>query len=299
MANFPINLINPESISDEEQQWSGPFTFIQAADTQLGLLDHILNVEDPNWDKEKALCRESIKRINAMRPKPKFYVICGDMLDAFPYRGSSMDIRAKQYADFVDIFKSVDPDIKLICVCGNHDIGDIPTPETAQIYRTQFGQDYFRFHYGGVLFVVVNSQYFKCPDAIPDETNRQTEFIDELANCTSKPKHIVVFQHIPFFLQHPDEEDNYSNIQTDLRLPMLDKFYNLGIRYVFSGHYHGNCGGFYKDMEQIVTTAVGAPLRKDPSGHRVVNVFEDRISHEFVPFFANLDEQEDNNFMPL
>lgn len=52
-------------------------------------------------------------------------------------------------------------------------------------------------------------------------------------------------------------------------------------------------------MEQIVTTAVGAPLRNDPSGFRVVNVFEDRISHEFVPFFANLQEQKDNNYMPL
>ncbi|KAG4071292.1 hypothetical protein HA402_003996 [Bradysia odoriphaga] len=299
MDNIPINLLNPENITDEEKAWSAPFTFVQSADTQLGLLDQILNVDEPNWDKEKALCRESIKRINEMKPKPKFYVICGDMLNAFPYE-DSRNTRDKQYADFVDIFKGVDPDIKLVCVCGNHDIGDTPTPETARIYRAQFGQDYFKFCYGGVLFVVLNSQYFKCPDAIPDETSRQSEFIDQLANSTHpKPKHIVVFQHIPFFLQHPDEEDNYSNIQKEMRLPMLEKFYNLGIRYVFCGHYHGNCGGFYKDMEQVVTTAVGAPLRKDPSGHRVVSVFEDRISHEFVPFFANLDEQEDNNFMPL
>lgn len=52
-------------------------------------------------------------------------------------------------------------------------------------------------------------------------------------------------------------------------------------------------------MEQVVTTAIGAPLRNDPSGFRVVNVFEDRISHEFVPFFANLAEQKGNNYMPL
>lgn len=38
----------------------------------------------------------------------------------------------------------------------------------------------------------------------------------------------VVFQHIPFFLQHPDEEDNYSNIEKEVRLPMLEKLYNLG-----------------------------------------------------------------------
>lgn len=72
----------------------------------------------------------------------------------------------------------------------------------------------------------------------------------------------------------------------------------LGCRYMFCGHYHGNCGGFYKDMEQVVTTAVGAPLHNDPSGFRVVNVHEDRISHEFVPFFENLEDQKGNNYMP-
>ncbi len=88
MENSPIKLVNAESISDNEKEWTGPFTFVQAADTQLGLIDrYLLNIEDFNWDKEKALCRESIKRINEMTPKPKFYVICGDMLDAFPYEG--------------------------------------------------------------------------------------------------------------------------------------------------------------------------------------------------------------------
>lgn len=88
MDNNLINLVNAESISHNEQQWSGPFTFVQAADTQFGLIDrYLLNIDDFNWDKEKALCRESIRRINEMQPKPKFYIICGDMLDAFPYEG--------------------------------------------------------------------------------------------------------------------------------------------------------------------------------------------------------------------
>lgn len=105
-------------------------------------------------------------------------------------KGSSRITRDKQYADFVDIFKSLDPEIKLVCVCGNHDIGDVPTPEAAKIYRTQFGQDYFSFCYGGVQFVILNSQYFKCPDAMRDETTKQSEFIDQLAFTNPKPKHI-------------------------------------------------------------------------------------------------------------
>ncbi len=87
---------------------------------------------------------------------------------------------------------------------------------------------------------------------------------------------------------------NYQRFWVKLKL-----FICLGVRYVFCGHYHGNCGGFYKDMEEVVTTAIGAPLRNDSSGFRVVNVFEDRISHKFVPFFASLQEQKGNNYMPL
>ncbi len=161
-----------------------------------------------------------------------------------------MITRDRQYADFVDIFKTLDPEIKLVCVCGNHDIGDIPTPAAAKLYRDQFGQDYFSFRYGGVEFVILNSQYFKCPDAMPDETIKQSEFIDQLALTSPKPKHIgewttvklinqsvnqcffyilVVFQHIPFFLQHPEEDDTeYFNIEKKLRLSMLHRLYNLG-----------------------------------------------------------------------
>lgn len=101
-----------------------------------------------------------------------------------------MITRDQQYADFVEIFKDLNPDIKLVCVCGNHDIGDEPTTETAKIYRKQFGQDYYSFCYGGVQFVILNSQYFKCPNAVPDETAKQSKFIDQLALTNPKPKHI-------------------------------------------------------------------------------------------------------------
>lgn len=91
MENKITNLLNTETISEEEKLWSGPFTFVQAADTQLGLIDrYVLNIADYTWEKEIALCKESIRRINEITPKPKFYIICGDMLDAFPYEGKRL-----------------------------------------------------------------------------------------------------------------------------------------------------------------------------------------------------------------
>jgi hypothetical protein len=40
----------------------------------------------------------------------------------------------------------------------------------------------------------------------------------------------------------------------------------------------------YKDLELIVTSAVGCPLGKDPSGFRICNVDEQKISHKYIPF---------------
>ena len=40
-------------------------------------------------------------------------------------------------------FANLDPDIPMICLCGNHDVGNSPTQQTIAEYRTNFGDDYF------------------------------------------------------------------------------------------------------------------------------------------------------------
>jgi serine/threonine-protein phosphatase CPPED1 len=58
-----------------------------------------------------------------------------------------------------------------------------------------------------------------------------------------------------------------------------------GIKAVFCGHYHRNAGGFYKDLEVVTTTAIGAQLGDvDKSGMRVVKVFSNEIQHDYYPF---------------
>ncbi|KAH6942876.1 hypothetical protein HPB50_011388 [Hyalomma asiaticum] len=54
-----------------------------------------------------------------------------------------------------------------------------------------------------------------------------------------------------------------------------------GVRAIFCGHYHRNAGGFYKDMEVVVTSAVGAQLGCDTHGLRVVKVGENKIEHQY------------------
>lgn len=44
------------------------------------------------------------------------------------------EIRQKQEKDFWDIFSKINPDIALVCVCGNHDVGDTPSSLAVQRY---------------------------------------------------------------------------------------------------------------------------------------------------------------------
>lgn len=53
------------------------------------------------------------------------------------------------------------------------------------------------------------------------------------------------------------------------------------VRAVFCGHYHRNAGGFYKDLELIVTSAVGCQLGTDKPGFRVVKLDDTSIKHKY------------------
>ena len=66
-----------------------------------------------------------------------------------------------QERSFKKTFKDLDSSIPLVCVCGNHDVGNTPTLDSIRHYRDKFGDDYFSFWVGGVKFIVINSQYYK------------------------------------------------------------------------------------------------------------------------------------------
>ncbi|KXJ14636.1 serine/threonine-protein phosphatase CPPED1 [Exaiptasia diaphana] len=273
----------PGLTQETEGRWKGPFCFIQSADTQLGLIDSWNEVaeEEQTWDKEIILTKKAIAAANILTPKPRFFIVCGDLVNAVP----THRYNDQQVADFKKVFQELDPAIPLICVCGNHDVGDSPTHKSVQKYRSNFGDDYFTFWTGGVFFIVINSQYFKDGSQVEDITKQQEDWLDEQLQLakTVNAKHIVVFQHIPWFLKNVDEEDDYFNINKDVRKKMLQKLKKAGVKYVFAGHYHRNAGGIYDgDVEMVVTSAIGLQISHDKdSGMRIVSVLEDKISHEY------------------
>ncbi|GIY88617.1 hypothetical protein CEXT_590561 [Caerostris extrusa] len=78
------------------------------------------------------------------------------------------------------------------------------------------------------MCIVLNSQYFQDPSLVEDLAEEQTKWLDEqLEEAKSgKYKHVVIFQHIPWFLENPNEEKDYFNILPEMRQKMLQKFYN-------------------------------------------------------------------------
>ena len=50
---------------------------------------------------------------------------------------------------------------------------------------------------------------------------------------SGKYKHVIIFQHIPWFLREPNEEKDYFNILPEFRLKMLQKFYDASKQIFF------------------------------------------------------------------
>ena len=276
--NNRLTLFNEE----DERDWKGDFTFIQAADTQFGQYERFIlkNTTNITWEREIAWSSQLVKDLNDLQPKPRFLIICGDLLDAYPQTMNEM--RMEQERDFKKVFDNLQ--IPCVCVCGNHDVGEKPTVDSVMRYRSSFGDDFFSFWCGGIYCIVLNSQYYEAPTLIPDLVAEQDLWLENQLQYIkeTKPVHSIVFQHIPYFISNPHEENQYFNFEPTLRIKLLEKLYLAGVRHIFTGHYHKNAGGMYKEMEQVVTSAVGTQLGNDKQGYRVVSVKKMSIHHEYV-----------------
>ncbi|XP_020779880.2 serine/threonine-protein phosphatase CPPED1 [Boleophthalmus pectinirostris] len=271
---------------DVEGEWRGPFCFIQGADPQLGLMKSWKEGgEGDEWAEEVELTKQAVEAMNRLQPRPRFMVLCGDLVHAMP----DTPYREEQVRDLKAALKGTDPSIPLVFVSGNHDLGNTPTPKTVEQYCSQWGDDYFSFWVGGVLCLVLNSQLFFDASACPQLKEAQETWLEQQlcrASASSpsehKPKHVLVFQHIPLYLKSPDEEDDeYFNLPGTIRQQLIDKFKRAGVKAVFCGHYHRNAGGCHGGLDVVVSSAVGCQLGDDTHGVRVVVVTEGEVTHRY------------------
>ncbi len=245
-----------------------PWFFIQISDPQLGFFS-----ANEDFVQDAANFEFVVASINRLHPE--FVVVTGDLVNK---PGD-----AAQIAEYRRILAKIDPAIPVHNVTGNHDLMNEPTPETVADYVKIFGPDHYTFHHRGLTGIVLNSTLIHTPDKAPELLAAQTEWLrTELAKAKGEnPKHIVVFQHHPWFLKSVDEADEYSNIPLVRRKEHLALFHEYGVRYGFCGHYHRNAEASDGAFECITTGAVGKPLGGSHSGFRVVIVRDDRIEHRF------------------
>ena len=94
-------------------------------------------------------------------------------------------------------------------------------------YRGDFGCDYFSFWCGGILFIVLNSQYFINSGNVANYASEQEAWLDsELEKA--KRKRIICFSHVPWFLAKIDEADSWANVPLKTRKHLLEKLYQAG-----------------------------------------------------------------------
>ncbi|KAG7226540.1 hypothetical protein INR49_003862 [Caranx melampygus] len=71
-----------------ERKWTGPFCFIQAADPQLGLMkawrEGDCDGGGDEWAEEVELTKQAVEAVNQLVPRPRFMVLCGDLVHAMP-----------------------------------------------------------------------------------------------------------------------------------------------------------------------------------------------------------------------
>jgi hypothetical protein len=193
-----------QGFRDEDNAAFKPFMFCQLADTQFGFFN-----DDKEWSQETDLSRRAVKHLNAM--KPSFAIVCGDLTNSLVeiYPKADASIRTRQVADFKKVFAELDDEIPLVCVCGNHDIGNTPDKTTTERWTNDFGDDYFSFVCHGVLNIVLNSSLIADPRNVLAEYDAHLAwFENELSRARARNvKHILVFAHHPFFLLRGDEPD--------------------------------------------------------------------------------------------
>lgn len=227
--------------------------FIITADTQFGILMDGFAMENPSWDTEIEISRRAINKINAMKgaERPLYVCVCGDLVDT---EGSFCQAMAswkkvmkewerhlvfqQQISDWKEVWSHLDDDIALVCLCGNHDVGNRPTAKSIQTWKCAFGDDYLAFWVNGTYNIALNNCLFSDPSGAPDLFDEQLEWLEErLKYATEKSaSQIFVYSHFPWFIHHEDEEDKDIS-GSSLPPPGWGEFENF-LHCLFSLRFH-------------------------------------------------------------
>jgi len=265
------------------------FYFVQVNDPQFGVKNaYRKNFEEAmDWSKEEGLFRDALEHI--VRLNPKFVVIGGDMQHYYPKNEGSTNGILSNYTEAGPMQANdcraiisntlVEANIPVQILPGNHDLDDAPDTNSLNYYNDQWesysrdiGGDnfaaysgreqnyqevrgqYYHFTVQGVVFIVLNSQFYYDDSDLLDSTKyKQTKWFESIINDIQKMsdvKNVVVLTHIPPFGGFPDENHGWANWRIEDRNKIMSIAYsnasssNISTFFYPSlwlcGHFHGN-----------------------------------------------------------
>jgi len=237
------------------------YTFVVAADPQLfwGSLE--------NW-------QQTIQKINELHPD--FVVVCGDMTNN---PGNKEEIAA-----YLENAAKLSGGIKLYNVPGNHDVQSVPTLESMERYKKNFGKLYYSFEHKNSLFIVLESSSMKNPtEETAPLVSEQMRWLEQTLIDSEKKgyTHKFVFLHHPIILKDIDEQEEYFNLPVAVRNELLVLFQAHNVKFVFSGHLHQDRVVKFKNVELVINGSCGIALADSSRGIRIVRVKGDDIQHYY------------------
>ena len=178
--------------------------------------------------------------------KPQFVIHLGDMVRPFP--------ALPQYDEVADLALQIFQEIPcpVHYIPGNHDIGDkpiasAPAPNICERYiekyKAKFGDTFSSFEHQNVCFILLNASVIN--SGLQEEADQWTWLTRQIK--MNAGKRIFLFIHYPPFLNTPEEQPHYDNIDQPGRSRLLNWLSKNSVEAVFAGHVHHF---FYNSFEQ-------------------------------------------------
>lgn len=248
------------------------FKFVQLSDPQLGFYAS-RHPGTEGIDYEINNLTIAISEINQIQPD--FVITTGDLIQ---------DRLNSHHADIVkELYSKLNCDYYF--ASGNADLTNIPEFEDIERYKQRFGSDYYSFYHSESQFIILNSSVLFDWSKVPGENIKQIEFLKTQLEIGQKDKckHQLIFMHHPLFGSDPQEDDSPWVLPKSQRSVILDLIENFNVTAVFTGHWHYNNIIDYKNTQLITSGPITFSLGKDPSGFRIIDINDDKLTHQYVP----------------
>ena len=321
-------LVHPNLPQDESRliNKDEEFSFCVCADPQIGITS-----KNQEWETELAYSRHAIDFLNQLEPKPLFCCVCGDLVDMVstifapdgdPSKVAECNaIQDAQNRDLKNTWDKLDKDIALVCVCGNHDVGNRPNKATIDRFTSAFGDDYLAFWARNTYNIVLNTSVFYDPSDSKEIYRDQLAWLEDRLRYAREQNasHIFVYGHHPWFLYKEDETDEelsgaspfpkewgsstttfpdrYFHIPLDTRKQALALFQQFNVTAAFAGHFHQNHTAKASfGMDMIITSSLSLVFEStgvradfsEPKGTRGVRIVTVRPDGTFQHKFESL-----------